>query len=499
MTTRLLVLLVLLTVLPAAGVLWLMNRAVTVETTAGQQQVLEAYRGQLRLVRSRLDPIWRAHAAELESGDDAPAARFDRLATDAIVDGLLVLDEDGTVVFPDRAARERLRRVESPRAADRELPPQTLGALRLSITLADAEHTAPMADVVRETSVPGVWALASPNGRVIALYRTSTLEAMMHDFLHQVDDESIRFIATPPGEPGDAEAIAAGPWLPGWQLSFVAMDLEARSAAIDRRRAMTLGAGLAGLAVIVFIGIAVGQSVRRHLKLAALKTDLVAAASHELRSPVSAIGLLVEGLRADPQLDQEKTREYLELMAGETSRLRRLIDSFLTFAQFDRGTPQLSLSAVRPAAVVETAVGAVRERLPAGGRIDLEVAPGLPLVLADADALETALVNLLENAVKYTAGDRRIRVRAVAEDGCVRFDVADNGIGIPAGEQRRIFRRFYRVDERLSRETAGVGLGLSIVELVMRAHGGSVAVESAPGAGSTFTLRVPCAPQGQTA
>ena len=183
-----------------------------------------------------------------------------------------------------------------------------------------------------------------------------------------------------------------------------------------------------------------------------------------------------------------------------TSRLRRLIDSFLTFAQLGRGRQQFALTPVQPSWLVEKAVDAIRDRLPAECRLDLHIGPDLPMVMADADALGTALVNLLENALKYTTDDKRIGVRASADGGgFVRFDVTDNGIGIPAVEQRRIFRRFYRVDQRLSRETAGVGLGLSIVELIVRAHGGSVAVQSAPGAGSTFTLRVPCARQTQTA
>jgi signal transduction histidine kinase len=500
MTTRLLVLLVLLTVLPAMGMLWLMNRAVSMETTARQQQVLEAYRGQLRLVRSRLDPLWRAHAAHLEEGDATPEERFTRLVTDGQADGALVRDDNGTLLYPNRPARDQLRLMDQQRAVDRNVWLPTQAALHLSIELADVERTTPLTDVIRETSMAGVWAVSSPNGRVIALYRTGRLEGMMHDFLHQVETEGIRFIAFPPDEPGDAEAIAAGSWLPGWQLSFVAMDIDVRQAALARRRAITVSAGLAGLAVIVFIGIAAGQSIRRHLRLAALKTDLVAAASHELRTPVAAIGVLVDGLRADQQLEPRKTREYLDMMASETSRLRRLIDSFLTFAQLDRGRQQFTLTEVQPSWLVEKAVDAIRDRLPADCRLDLDIAPGLPMVMADADALGTALVNLLENALKYTNGDKRISVRASADGGgFVRFDVTDNGIGIRAGEQRRILRRFYRVDQRLSRETAGVGLGLSIVELVMRAHGGSVAVQSAPGAGSTFTLRVPCARQAQTA
>jgi two-component system sensor histidine kinase SenX3 len=124
----------------------------------------------------------------------------------------------------------------------------------------------------------------------------------------------------------------------------------------------------------------------------------------------------------------------------------------------------------------------------------VEVAPDLPPLLADVDALGTALLNLLDNALKYTPQEKRILVRACREtDGFIAFAVEDNGIGIPARDHRRVFRRFYRVDQRLTRETSGVGLGLSIVELVVRAHHGTVSVRSETGAGSTFTLRLPCA------
>jgi signal transduction histidine kinase len=499
-TTRLLVLLVVLTALPAVGVLWLMNRAAAIETMAGQQQVMEAYRGQLRLVRSRLDPLWRAHAARLDAGDADPQDRFTRLVTEGLAEGMLAFGDDGAVTYPDQRAREALRAMDRQRARDPNVWLPTQAALQLSIELADAEHTTPLPDVIRETSIPGVWALSSPSGRVVALYRIGRLEAMMHDFLHQVETDGIRFIAFPPDEPADAEAIAAGPWLPGWQLSFVAMDTDARNAALGRRRAVTIAAGLAGLVVIVFVGIAAGQSVRRHLRLAALKTDLVAAASHELRSPLAAMRVLVDGLLADAQLDPVKTREYLVLVAGENARLSQVIDNFLTFSRLERGRPEFTFRAVSPSTVVETAMHAVRERLPAGCRLDIDVVSDVPMVLADADGLGTALVNLLENALKYTADDKRIGVRVSADGGgFVCFAVSDNGIGIAAHEQRRIFRQFYRVDQRLSRETAGVGLGLSIVDLIVRAHGGSVSVHSKPGAGSTFTLRVPCAPEERAA
>jgi signal transduction histidine kinase len=122
------------------------------------------------------------------------------------------------------------------------------------------------------------------------------------------------------------------------------------------------------------------------------------------------------------------------------------------------------------------------------------VADDLPHLTGDAEALTTALVNLLDNALKYTPGRKRIEVRAY-RDGPDRiaFAVGDNGIGMPAREHRRIFRRFYRIDQRLARSSGGVGLGLSIVQLIARAHGGTVEVKSETGVGSTFTLRLPAA------
>jgi two-component system phosphate regulon sensor histidine kinase PhoR len=148
---------------------------------------------------------------------------------------------------------------------------------------------------------------------------------------------------------------------------------------------------------------------------------------------------------------------------------------------------------------VGDAVDAVRDRVPAGCDLRVDVEPDLPALLVDRDAIVTAVVNLLDNALKYTPADKRIHVRARHDGPNVALSVNDNGIGIPAREQRRIFRRFYRVDQRLARDTNGVGLGLSIVDQIVRAHGGSVTVDSATGAGSTFTLRLPGAREGVAA
>ena len=251
------------------------------------------------------------------------------------------------------------------------------------------------------------------------------------------------------------------------------------------------------LAATVLIAVITGRAFRRQLRLARLKTDLVAAVSHELRTPLASMRVLVDGLLADPQLDETKTREYLQLLDSENARLTRLIENFLAFSRLERGRERFVFMAVAPSTVINAAVAAIRERVPPDCDLRVEVAPDLPPVRADEGAVVSALINLLDNAMKYTPDEKRVVVRAARMRGGVAFEVQDNGIGIAPREHRRIFRRFYRVDQRLASATSGVGLGLSIVELIARAHGGSISVQSDEGAGSTFTLYVPCEPDAK--
>src|SRR5215467_11043368 len=332
MQSSIFVLLALLTLLPSAGVLWFMNAAVTSESVAAQQRVMEAYRGQLRLVRARLDPLWRAHVAKLD-GTGSPERQFERLITQGLADGAVLLDDQGGVTYPERIdnvstdvgidenrsvdevarrlndyslptpARLRLRMMNRLRPRAPNVFLGTQAALALSIEIVDAGRLMPAPDVIHQTSVPDIWALSSASGRVVALYRTGRIEEMMHDFLHLIDNPGIVFIAFPPDEPADAEAIAAGSWLPGWQVSFVPLDAAERRTAEARRRTTYVAAGLAGVALIIFVGAAAGRTTRRHLQVARLKTDLVAAASHELRTPLASMRVLVDGLLADAEID----------------------------------------------------------------------------------------------------------------------------------------------------------------------------------------------------
>jgi signal transduction histidine kinase len=288
--------------------------------------------------------------------------------------------------------------------------------------------------------------------------------------------------------------------LPGWQISFTLLDTGPLDEAARRRRAAYVWLGCAVVAGLAMAGLLAGQYFRRQMRLNRLKTDLLSAVSHELRTPLASMRLLVDTLLLDKNPDAVKTREYLFLIAGENVRLTRLVENFLTFSRIERNRQRFDLVETSPSAIVDSALAAMGERLHAPGcQFEVDLSPGLPAIYADQDALTTVLLNLLDNAWKYTPAGKRIRLRAYREDARLAFAVEDNGIGIAPRERKRIFRRFYRVDRRLARETGGCGLGLSIVEFIVRAHGGEVTVESRLGAGSTFRVWLPCRPAAKEA
>ena len=174
-----------------------------------------------------------------------------------------------------------------------------------------------------------------------------------------------------------------------------------------------------------------------------------------------------------------------------------MIDNFLAFSRMERNKAAFELVEVGVADVVAAAAEAMRERLARpGAHLQVDVAADLPPVLGDRDALITVVVNLLDNACKYSGEDKRIALRAYAEANRVCLEVSDNGVGMTRRAAKRIFERFYQADQRLARAAGGCGLGLSIVRFIVDAHGGTIGVASRPGEGSTFTVRLPAAGHG---
>jgi two-component system, OmpR family, sensor histidine kinase SenX3 len=236
--------------------------------------------------------------------------------------------------------------------------------------------------------------------------------------------------------------------------------------------------------------VAVIEDLTDRERLAAMRRDFIANVSHELKTPIGAIGLLAETLLGEP--DDEVRDRLLERTNAEAMRVARIIDDLLDLSaiEYDEDAQR---AAVAVAEVINTALERVGETA-ALRETKLRAAEGAEdlLVLGDRRQLVRALVNLLENSIKYSPeGSEVVIETARTLPGFVELAVKDSGIGIPARDLNRIFERFYRVDQARSRASGGTGLGLSIVSHVARNHGGQVLVDSREGEGSTFTLRLP--------
>ncbi|MCX6619528.1 MAG: HAMP domain-containing sensor histidine kinase, partial [Acidobacteria bacterium] len=344
---------------------------------------------------------------------------------------------------------------------------------------------------------PGIWKVPSSGGRVIALYRTATLRMHLRAALPVAPE--LEFDVIPPDTTAGRhdEWMPAGARLPGWRITLSVRDSKIFETASRKQSAAYAWVAFLFIATMAVLALIGGQTLRRQMRVARLKTDLISAVSHELKTPLASMKLLVELLLDRPDQDPAKTREYLEMISRENDRLSRLIDNFLTFSRMERGYQRFDRVETTARTVVELAVQSLGERFES--ILTVDVAAGIPAFHADEDAVVTVLRNLLDNAYKYSGRHKLLRLRARWEADSVCFALEDNGIGIPAREQKKIFRRFYQVDRRLSRQTGGAGLGLSIVEFIVQAHGGTIQVNSRPGGGSTFTVCLPCPAEGGTA
>ena len=280
----------------------------------------------------------------------------------------------------------------------------TLAAERLAASFLESDSDPDRASGFHRTRLPNVWALTPSSGRVLALYRTASIRVALDEIVAQSSSTVVRFMVMPPDAAVTDDAVIASTLLPDWHIAFTITDRRPAQAVVRRRIATNVWVGFVAIAVIAGVAILLGRSVQHQVRVTRLKTDLVAAVSHELKTPLSSMRLLVDALLEDNHLDEVKTREYLRLIANENQRLSRVIDNFLTFSRIERNRLQLAFAAVTPAHIVALVMEAMRERFPsAPTHILVETEPGLPTLRADDHALVMALLNLLDNAYKYTA------------------------------------------------------------------------------------------------
>jgi two-component system, OmpR family, phosphate regulon sensor histidine kinase PhoR len=236
----------------------------------------------------------------------------------------------------------------------------------------------------------------------------------------------------------------------------------------------------------------IGYTIRtfaEEARLARLKTDFVSSVSHDLRTPLTSIRMFTETLLLGRASSKDEEREFLQVIADETDRLSRLTERILDFSRMEAGRKAYQFS---PAEIPDLVSQALRACRPMIEEAEFEVSTAypdeLPSIEVDRDAMVEVLINLISNAIKYSPDERAIGISAFVEGPRVAISVKDRGIGIPKAEHAKIFEKFYRVDSRRACEVGGTGLGLSLVHHIVTAHGGQVTVESAPGAGSNFTV-----------
>ncbi len=252
-----------------------------------------------------------------------------------------------------------------------------------------------------------------------------------------------------------------------------------------------------GILTIAFVAVAVTGLIlvivflRREANLSELQADFVSKVSHELRTPLTAIRLFAETLdRAKG--DQATQAKCLAMLNSETERLTNRIERLLDWGRMEAGRKLYDLREELVPPIIDEAIASFSPLRYVDIKLITDIAPDLPPVLVDRAALVDALVNLLSNANKYGGTPPVITLAAgVNPKGRVFIEVRDNGAGIPRPEHRRIFDKFYRIDDRLSRAREGSGLGLAIVKHTVRAHNATITVESAPGSGATFRIVLP--------
>ncbi len=485
---------------PTVCVLWFMNVAVNNQRDASRRQLTEAYRGQLALLRDRVDAYWALRVSDLEreTRDGVAPAVFEHVVKLGLADSIVVL---GRAPYPSvtaaiaadpaagradwlaaqtleswrdptlaaaswaaiaraerdpnlaaRAAQARIRclvragdKAAAVRAIEEEFSPNqsrdpnltrdrqgatdlagrliAADELLLAIHLMPGQNVQPLAALVNDyastpmpaaqrlylmeelhgaatfptytaerlaaqflengrlqtgepalepSGAPDIWKITAGGGRAIALYRTDTILAAMRSL---GSERKVALAVTPPGgtAPSGSESLPAGSRLPGWQISLLPAADQAVDQLARRQTTSYIWIGMLAIAVVAITALLAGQAVRRQWQAARLKTDLAAAVSHELRTPLASMRLLVDTLLDDEAPDSQKTREYLELIARENSRLSRLIENFLTFSRLERNRQKFDFRATQPERVVRGAVEAVQDRFPVA--VDLAAWP----------------------------------------------------------------------------------------------------------------------------
>lgn len=306
------------------------------------------------------------------------------------------------------------------------------------------------------------------------------------------DNHGNRVLATQEVKGQDDETSTSLPFFSDWRVSIQSRYMTPEQWA---RWNFNVSLSLSALMTAMLLGgIALAlRTASREIRVSQMKTDFVSNVSHELRTPLSSIRVFGEFLKLGRVKDEEKICEYGEFIETESRRLTQLINNILDFSKIESGRKTYQFERANVSELISETLRTfdVQLRQQGFGIIFETPRTPLPQAVVDTDALAQAFINLLDNAVKYSGEAKQIHVRLAHQNDFLTVSITDHGIGIPREEQPKIFDKFYRVSTGLVHDVKGSGLGLSLVEHIVKAHHGRVTVESEPGRGSTFTIRLP--------
>jgi two-component system, OmpR family, phosphate regulon sensor histidine kinase PhoR len=312
--------------------------------------------------------------------------------------------------------------------------------------------------------------------------------------------------------PAFAQLFPERPVVSGTPLLEIVRDADVAKtirAAFDERQAQTSEVGrgqkIFALAAVPIIdhgnelngAVVIFHDISELKQTDQIRRDFVANVSHELRTPLSIFRGNLETLLEEENLSHDESRHIFSTMKRHSDRLNRLVEDLLNLARLEAKETRLQVEPIDLAGFFQHLANDWTKRLAQKNlRIDLQLQPGLPPLLADEFRLEQVMHNLLDNAVNYSPSGGMITIKAIARDEQIVLSVSDEGAGIPSQDLPRIFERFYRADKSRSRELGSTGLGLSIVKHIAQLHGGEVAAESAIGKGTTIHVSLPANSSG---
>lgn len=279
---------------------------------------------------------------------------------------------------------------------------------------------------------------------------------------------------------------------PPWFVELYQNDPDLFETFLFSRRGIYFYAFILLAGILLFGLILTNRTITHELELSKMKSDFVSTISHEFKSPLSSIRQLAEMLQSGRVPSENRRQEYYDVLVEQSERLTLLIDNILDFAKIEEGRKKFNFQTLDLGSLLQQIVSVIQDQVRHKDFvIQLEIEKPLPAIKADRESMNQAITNLIDNAVKYSGEARNIIVRAFAEGQYLIITVKDFGIGIKKEEIDKIFERFYRGGDELTRTVKGSGLGLTLVKQIVEAHHGKIEVESEVGSGSTFTVRIP--------